>query len=75
MFAHHLLLAPVVCHLLALISFSVITTVNAIDPEYSLENRVDHFLAASLNTVLSALHIDKKPINEEVTFWCLNRYF
>lgn len=74
MFAHHQLLSPVVVtKLVALISFSVITTVNSIDPEYSLENRVDHFLAASLNTVLSVMHIDKKPINEEVTFWCSNR--
>lgn len=75
MFAHHLLPTPVdnFMFITLLIISSVVVNVKSIDPEYSIENRVDHFLSASLNTVLSVLHVDKRPIDEEVTFWCSNR--
>ena len=58
-----------------LINFILLVTQTAkcIDPEYSLENRVDHFMSATLNSVLSAMKMDQKPIDQEVTFWCMNR--
>ncbi|XP_063706485.1 pancreatic triacylglycerol lipase [Culicoides brevitarsis] len=39
------------------------------DPDYSIVNRLNHFLEASLNTVLAVSIGEPKSIDEEVTFW------
>ncbi|XP_063697850.1 lipase member H-like [Culicoides brevitarsis] len=58
----------------ALILFGLtISAVQAIDPEYSWNNRINSFLTASLNSFLSVTKADEKPLGEDVTFWCVNR--
>lgn len=45
----------------------------AFDPDYTYINRLNHFMEASFNTVLSLTAAPEHPIEEDVTFWCANR--
>lgn len=51
----------------------LVTGTESIDPEYSLENRIETFFAATLNSILSVAKLDERPIDEDVTFWCAYR--
>lgn len=48
--------------------------VRGFDPDYTIVNRLNQFLEASFNSVLFVTTEESKPIEEEVTFWCSNRY-